>query len=347
MSIYIGHPGIQSRRHNGELTPAGHAYEEILAELRPAARANTRLFHPDAMPVMAHGMETARDRNGRERRLRHWNSATNSWDFTTAGRIFHSRTKFDVLVPIYNNYVDKKTGRVKSLANEAGRHVMLPIDDEYLGEHHLLGDFTISRDAGTALGQRTFIKEALRHHLLELKKNPDLRDRFGRLLFTDFAQSGSYSTWREDAEIEVGLQNVKTHGAAPPVVETVLGRQLHGKFHLPPEMLWTLELEETAKKDFNGRCVAHQLPLVKKRTRIGNDGDRTEDAKEIWKDMKEVEVVLHYLQWRCHDGPRPGEDRSSSLSRPSWTWRRSSRPSSARAGRGSSSTPWSLGHWRT
>ena len=200
--------------------------------------------------------------------------------------MFHSRTRFDIEVPVYINFVDKKTSRVKSYAHDGNVPAMLPIDDEYLGDRHLLGDFTVSRDAGTALGQRAFIEEALRTHLLALKADPELRDGFGRLMLTDFVQSGSYYTWREDGEFRVNIQNVKTHDAAPPTVETVLGRQLHGVFHLPPEMLWTLELEETAKKDFKGRCVAHQLLCVKKRVQLG----RQEAAQEIWKDVKEVEV---------------------------------------------------------
>ena len=101
----------------------------------------------------------------------------------------------------------------------------------------------------------------------------------GRLLLSKFTQSDVWYTYRPEGEFKINYQGVRFHDHAPPTVETVLGRALHGVFELPLEMLWSLELEETARKDYEGKCVRHQLLCVKKRNR----GDATRSGTALMK----------------------------------------------------------------
>ena len=91
-SMYIGHPGIFIRAMDGMLTPAGQAYDRMVRET--GAIPETRIFHHNAVPVMANGVEKIRDRSGNMRHTRMWdpslNNGAGAWKFTHAGRLFHS-----------------------------------------------------------------------------------------------------------------------------------------------------------------------------------------------------------------------------------------------------------------
>ena len=182
---------------------------------------------------------------------------------------------------------------------EEGAPATLPMTEGYLvGHRQLPGDFAIVRNVGSLQAQTAFIEAGLRAHFAREMHDRENLDSKGRLLFTDFEQSDRYYTYRPDGEFKILYERVEAPDHRPPSVEVVLGRTLHGTFNLPPEMLWILELEETARLDFGGRCVSHQLLCVKKRA-------QTEQATQpVWKDIKEVEVTLHYLQYRCHGGRR-------------------------------------------
>ena len=222
------------------------------------------------------------------------NDGRGGWRFTEAGQRFHGRVRFDIEVPVWVNYVGEKTRQVRTYPE------MLPMTDDYLiGQHALPGDMGVVRDANTLQAQAHFIEEALRTHFALAMQDPEHvehRADGNRLLFTHFVQSDMWYTYRPEGEFKINYQGVRFHDHRPPTVETVLGRPLHGEFNLPPEMLWVLDLEETARRDYNGKCVRHQLLCVKRR-------DRGKETPK-WGSLEEIDTVLHYLQFRCHGGRR-------------------------------------------
>ena len=236
-TVWIGHPGIKIRSGNGELTPAGAVYEDMV--YRAGGRPETRLFHSGANPVIANAVERLTDRHGNNRILRRWNPAAadghGAWSFTELGRRHHSRVRFDIEVPVYVNYIDEKTRRVRTYAEEDGRPAMLPMTDDYLiGDHALPGDMGVVRNVNTLQAQGHFIEEALRTHFaMELQHDDNVEVTTGerRLIFTHFLQSGLYYTYRPTGEFKINYQGVRFHDHAPPTVETVLGRTLHGVFN--------------------------------------------------------------------------------------------------------------------
>ena len=158
---------------------------------------------------------------------------------------------------------------MRTYPDEDGRPATLPMTDDYLiADHALPGDMGVVRDANTLQAQAHFIEEALRTHFaMELQHSEHVEEISGerRLIFTHFLQSDLYYTYRPTGVFKINYQGVRFHDHGPPTVETVLGRTLHGVFNLSPEMLWALDLEETARKDYEGKCVQHQLLCVKKR----------------------------------------------------------------------------------
>ena len=58
-TVWVGYPGIKVRDGQGNLTPAGQTYEELLAARGNVQHdENTRNYHPGAVPVMRNGRET-------------------------------------------------------------------------------------------------------------------------------------------------------------------------------------------------------------------------------------------------------------------------------------------------
>ena len=330
-SVYIGHPGIYIRAMNGVLTPAGEAYENMVRETEGAI-PESRIFHHNAQPVMNHGVELARDRDGANRVLRRWDPTLNDgrggWKFTKSGGLYHGRVRFLVEVPVYVNYWDPRRHETRHYEMEDGAPATLEMTDQYLVGHHVLpGDFGVVRNVGTLERQSHFIEAGLRRyfddeiaklHRVAHDDDPNVPEGYdtlepgtGRLMFTSFVQSDRYYTYRPSGQFKISFEGVTSPDHERPTVEVVLGRQLHGKFQLPPEMLWTLDLEETARADFDGKCVAHQLLCVKKRLSHNKDSA----AQKVWNNIKEVKVVLHYLQYRCHGGCRDPPVRISDAAR--------------------------------
>ena len=256
-TVWIGYPGIKIRAGNGELTPAGMHYEHLMT--LAGRHAQTRLFHSDADPTMVHAaraVERATDRAGRTSLLRRWDPSMNkrhgAWNFTHAGQRFHGRVRFDIEVPVWVHKVNHGRPDV-AYDHWDGRPATLPMTDDYLIHDHALGgDFGIVRDVNTLQAQAHFIEEALKRHFEEAMQDPEKIDHdSGRLLFSRFVQSDVYYTYRPDGQFKINYQGVELHDHAPPTVETVLGRALHGVFDMSPTMLWALELEETARKDLS------------------------------------------------------------------------------------------------
>ena len=168
---------------------------------------------------------------------------------TAAGRNFHRRVRFEVHIPVWLNAYRPRNHTIARYDRENGgdyrrlnvRDIDLPVPP----------DIGVVRDAADLAAKEHFIYEAV-HRWLEKERNEQENGVYvnrepgaDRVILRKFDQSGLYWTYNDRAGREgfkIDWEGVHfDHG--PPTSEVLLGRPLRGKFKLPPEMLWALDLE--------------------------------------------------------------------------------------------------------
>jgi hypothetical protein len=112
--LYVAHPRVLVRAADGTVTPAGRAYQQLLAARGggPQRGEHLRWYHHGAARERVLGREFVRDRSGQRHLVRRWNPAEGRWDFTAAGRRFyeHEQTRVEVNIPVYVHYWHQRRG---------------------------------------------------------------------------------------------------------------------------------------------------------------------------------------------------------------------------------------------
>ena len=306
-SVVIARPYVKLRDASGQITEAGRRYERLVAERGDRRRyEHTHIVHPDEQPEHRDGDEYLKDISGQVHKTRSWNPAGNGGRgehrFTPFGvRAGHSSVRYTVQVPVWRTFIRKDGRHVSYAEQRSGEPFLLPIDSDLLGTLPLPGDLRVARNVGDHERQKAFIKEALTEYLSKLQP-----DENGNLVLSHFEQSDAYYTidprmitgWR-DFLFSTEVEHFRADHA--PITETILNRPLQGVPRVPYEMLWKLDLIPEALKDYDGRCVAHQLlAAVAGRSRVGRN------ARSLFSSLEDIEVVLDDLEFELYPGRYEG-----------------------------------------